>query len=201
MGLHLAWPDAEITGVDLHQQPRYPFRFEQGDALRARIEGADFVWASPPCQHWTAGRRTARMNGDNPYPDLIAATRALLRDWGGPYVIENVAGAPLIDPVMLCGEMFGLRVIRHRYFESNVPLQDHFHPKHKPGGLLDGSYIAVYGGKWLVGGQAGIKGRIPLEFTRAQAKRDAMGIHWTTIAELEQAIPPAYSEWLARQIR
>ncbi len=124
MGLHRAWPEAEILGVDIELQPHYPFRFVQDDAVKFPVAGYDFVWASPPCQaysrggHWVRGKKN-RID----HPDLIAPIRgriAACKAW----VIENVEGAPLINPVMLCGSMFGLRIAkgylrRHRLFEAS----------------------------------------------------------------------------------
>lgn len=113
-----------VHGIDIKPQPRYPFRFEQGDALDADLRGYDFVWASPPCQAHSSMRH---MPTAKQHEDLIPAVRAKLKAWGGPYIIENVMGAPLINPVMLCGTMFGLQceeaeLRRHRLFESNIAL-------------------------------------------------------------------------------
>src|SRR5258708_28352590 len=116
MGLPRAWPDAEILGVDIVPQPRYPFKFVQADAMTFPLEGYDFIWASPPCQAFS---KTRRITGKE-YPDLIDPIRQRFPT-RIPYVIENVTGAPLFAPVMLCGTMFGLKVIRHRNFETNFP--------------------------------------------------------------------------------
>lgn len=125
MGLHRAGFD--VHGVDIAPQPNYPFGFTQGDALAQDLSGYDLVWASPPCQaHTPLKHRTGKE-----YECFIERTRAKLKAWGGPYIIENVMGAPLINPVMLCGAMFpGLRVYRHRIFESNIALTVPPHPKH-----------------------------------------------------------------------
>jgi DNA (cytosine-5)-methyltransferase 1 len=176
-----------VTGVDIVNQPNYPFAFVQGDALNVDLCGYDFVWASPPCQHHS------RMSGcreglRDKYPSLIAATRAKLKAWGGPWIIENVVGAPLENPVMLCGAMFGLATYRHRIFESNVKLTVPPHPKHdKP---------TSKAGHWKPGTLISVAGNCaPMTLAR-----EAMGIDWTTRAELVEAIPPAFSEYLARQI-
>jgi hypothetical protein len=112
----------EVTGVDLHPQPHYPFRFIQADAIaycRKHGHEYDVIHASPPCQAYsiTKNLKTAKTS----HPDLVAATRAALIRTRKPYVIENVPGSPLINPLMLCGSMFGLGVIRHRLFESSPP--------------------------------------------------------------------------------
>src|SRR5690606_6239024 len=103
----------EVWGVDLHPQPNYPFEFVRGDALEVAAKfGHVFhaIHASPPCQRYSNAQRLRR----NDHPDLIGPTRALLESIGLPWVIENVPGAPLRDPVTLCGAMFGLRTYRHR---------------------------------------------------------------------------------------
>lgn len=194
MGYHWAGFD-EIVGVDIKPQKNYPFTFIQGDALRppVRFEDFDLIHASPPCQAYSDLQKRTRRT----YPDLIAPTRRLLRCSATPYVLENVEGAPLFDPMMLCGTMFSnVRVIRHRLFESSFLLDnpDHgshplvfTHDKRKAHyGKLDQnvSYVQVTGGG---------------NSTVANA-RDAMGIDWMTKPELNEAIPPAYTEYLGRQV-
>jgi DNA (cytosine-5)-methyltransferase 1 len=187
VGLHRAGYD--VTGVDIEAQPHYPFAFIRGDALEAQLSGYDFVWASPPCQ------RYSRMSGcreglSDTYPGgLIAATRAKLEAWGGPWVIENVVGAPLRDPVMLCGAMFGLKTYRHRIFESNLPLTVPEHPEH--------SIPASKAGHWKPGTFISVAGNCaPMAMAR-----EAMGINWRMPrSNLVEAIPPAFAEYLARQI-
>lgn len=184
MGLHRAWPDAEILGVDIKPQPRYPFKFVQADAMTFPLEGYDFIWASPPCQAFSKTRAITRKN----YPDLIDPIRQRIQI-GVPYVIENVVGAPLFDPILLCGTMFGLKVIRHRNFETNFPVLTpqcgrHGGTKSHRGYSRDAEFICVAGHNFSV----------------SQAKI-AMGIDWMTGIELAQAVPPAYSQFLARQAR
>lgn len=194
MGLHRAMPDAEIVGVDIKPQPRYPFTFVQMDVhtvisnqSRGDFLGEfDFVWASPPCQHYTQMLNHG-LTDRNKHPDLIPWIRKCLPYLCSHWVIENVGGAPLIDPVMLCGEMFGLRVMRHRYFECSFPLTAPAHPRHHPDGAIrkqgdGGYYFRVYGHE-----------------TGKASWGTAMGIDWMRSPELAQAIPPAYSEYIARQ--
>ena len=189
----------EVVGVDLSPQPNYPFEFIQADALtldRDFLESFDAVHASPPCQSYSD---LAKRNGNgHMWPRLIEPVRALLVSLGVPYIMENVEGAPLLDPVVLCGTMFPeLRVIRHRLFESNVTLMAPAHQKHplvfthdkrkSHYGKLDQNvaFVQVTGG-----GNCSI----------ANA-RIAMGIDWMTKGELNEAIPPAYTEYLGRQVR
>ena len=188
----------EVVGVDIDPQPNYPFEFHQADALnldREFLASFDVVHASPPCQSYSDLAKRNR-NADK-WPRLIEPVRELLRSLDIPYIIENVEGAPLLDPVILCGTMFpGLRVIRHRLFESNISLHAPAHRRHPlvfthdkrkaHYGRLDQdrSFVQVTGG-----GNCSI----------ANAK-DAMGIDWMTKNELNEAIPPAYTEYLGKQL-
>lgn len=194
MGLHRAGFDVE--GVDIRPQPNYPFQFHLADALTFDLSGFDFIWASPPCQRYTQGLSNTKSSLRDSKPDYVAPIRERLKASGLPYIIENVEGAPLINPVLLCGESFGLRVLRHRLFESNLLLFAPAHPRHR-GTLYGGEYVAVYHGKWK---SSGSRYPIPQENTRAAAWRDAMGIPWMTKKELAEAIPPAYSEYLGQQV-
>ncbi len=179
-----------VVGVDRARQPRYPFEFHQADALTYPLDGFDAIHASPPCQSFTAYRRKGYGVGDS-YPNLIPATRKLLKAIGRPYVIENVPGAPLEDPVTLCGSSFGLDVRRHRLFESSVVLDqlvcDHasqaprFAHATNRKNLRRTVEIGVY--------------RIPLA-----VQRKAMRIDWMTLGELSQAIPPSYTEFIGQQL-
>jgi DNA (cytosine-5)-methyltransferase 1 len=191
MGYHRAGFD--VIGVDIVDQLNYPFEFWRADALEVlRLKGTscayhfsggfDAIHASPPCQAHSTLRS---LWTDRRHPDLIARTRELVRATGLPYVIENVIGAPLESPVLLCGSMFGLeangrQLRRHRLFESNVfvmrqPCQHRGQP------------VGVYGhggGGAMTRGYKGTK----------QEYVDAMGMPWATKAEIAQAIPPAYTE-------
>jgi DNA (cytosine-5)-methyltransferase 1 len=182
-GFHL------IDGYDLEPQPSYPYRFHLGDALAADLTGADFVWASPPCQQHTQINHVKK----GELACFIAATRQKLIAWGGPWIMENVPQAPLRNPLKLCGTMFGLGVIRHRIFESNIPLTAPGPCQHK-GNIADGTYVSVHGG-----GQRSTH-KIPYAAQRPRWEA-AMGINWMkTRHELCQAIPPAYAEYLGRQV-
>jgi DNA (cytosine-5)-methyltransferase 1 len=187
MGLHQAWPDVELVGVDIEPQPRYPFTFVQADAVTYPLEGFDFIWASPPCQAFTAYKR--RPEHVKERPNLIPATRERLKAAGVPYVIENVHGAPLGFSVLLCGSMFGLDVRRHRMFETSAHIltppcrHDLQTPRFPQSTNRKNLRRTVEVGVW----------RIPLE-----VQLQAMGIDWMQLEELSEAIPPAYSEYIAR---
>ena len=183
----------DVTGVDIKPMPRNPHRFIQADALEyiaAHGHEYDAIHASPPCQAYTTLR--AR-HPHKTYPDLIAATRDALEATGRPYVIENVPGAPLNAAVTLCGTMFGLRVYRHRRFESNVLLFQPEHPKHEKS-TWSGRGQTQRKAHYLAGGFVCITGNV------GSYCGDAMGIDWMTGAELSQAIPPAYTEHIGRQL-
>lgn len=183
MGYHRA--GFEIVGVDIEPMRDYPFEFHQADALEYLVEHGrefDFIHTSPPCQAFSMMQHIHK--NSEQHPDLIEETRRLLIESGKPYVIENVIGAPLVDPVMLCGTMFGLNIIRHRIFESNTSMPFLF-PACNHADVYD-----------------------PWHRKRDSNKfREAMGIDWMKDAgggrrkgTLSQAIPPAYTEFIGRQI-
>lgn len=185
MGLHRAGFD--VVGVDIAPQPHYPFEFHQADALTYPLDGFDFIWASPPCQAFTAYKR--RPNHVAPRENLIPQTREKLQESGIPHVIENVPGAPLDGSFTLCGSMFGLDVRRHREFEASFPLMvppcDHDRGARRYPAATNNKHLrrTVEVGVW----------RIPLA-----TQQSAMGIDWMELHELSQAIPPAYSEFIGR---
>ncbi|MCX4672848.1 DNA cytosine methyltransferase [Streptomyces sp. NBC_01381] len=193
MGYHRA--GFEVVGVDLHPQPNYPFEFHQADALdfvREHGAGFDLIHGSWPCQHHSA--LTKGTNQGREYPDLIPAGRAAMLTTGRPLVIENVQGSTVRRDLTLCGEMFGLAVIRHRYFEIHgFPTLQYPHVPHRGrvagmrhGQWYQGPYFAVYG-------EGGGKGTVP-------QWQQAMGIDWTDVRhEIAEAIPPAYTQHLAEQ--
>ena len=178
----------DVIGVDIDPQPRYPFEFHQADAIeyaRAHCNEFDAVHASPPCQAHTNAQKIM----GNDHPDLIEPTRELLLVLGKPFVIENVPLAPLIDPVELCGAMFGLETYRHRLFETNWELTAPEHPAHvarttkmgrppKPG-----EYMHVVG-----------------NFSGVDRGREVMGMPWANRDGLREAIPPAYTQHIGEQL-
>lgn len=197
MGYHRA--GFEVVGVDIRPQPNFPFEFHQADARNYSLEGFDVVHASPPCQVNLRGLTAVNrvLGRQSNHADLIAEIRAQLWAQCVPYVIENVVGAKLFDPIRLCGSSFGLPIRRHRLFETNArhfmlgPFCEHdrereakywtgFSPK---GERTKSRVVQVYGN----GGDRHEWG-------------PALGIDWMTPDELTQAIPPAYTEWVGGHI-
>jgi DNA (cytosine-5)-methyltransferase 1 len=188
----------EVVGVDIAPQPNFPFEFIQADALNLDmrfLKSFDVIHASPPCQSYSD---LAKRNGNaHEWPRLIEPVREMLIKTGKPYVIENVEGAPMVNPVVLCGTMFkGLRVLRHRLFEANFPIIAPPHGKHprchtfdkrksqygKTNDMID--FVSVNGG-----GNCTVA-----------AASDAMGIDWMTKDEMNEAIPPAYMKLIGKQL-
>ena len=201
MGYHRA--GFEVVGVDINPQPHYPFEFIQDDwaspleilpGLWERGGSIVVIHASPPCQRYST--MTAKWGRQEQHPDLVAPVREalqMLAEDGMPYIIENVPGAPLESPMMLCGSMFGLgsqgyQLQRHRNFESNIFLF--------PPGMCShaGQPLPVYG---HAGGRSKRDG---LKFPGTDAWREGMGIDWMTGNELAESIPPAYTEFIGKQL-
>lgn len=184
----------DVTAVDLDTQAAFPdcpgITFIQADALTylaAHGQDYDLIAASPPCQAHTLAQRIQGRT----HPDLIPAIRELARHHRKPYIIENVPGAPLLDPVMLCGAWWPkLRVYRHRLFEAGggITLAAPPHPAHhwpmtKMGRRpRDGQFLHVVG-----------------NFSGASIVRQAWGVPWMTRDGMREAIPPAYTEFLGHQ--
>lgn len=182
----------DVVGVDIQPQPRYPFPFYQADALSFALDGFDAIHASPPCQAFTVMQ--SMVGTRSSHPDLVGVTRERLRASGLPYVIENVPGAPLEDPVTLCGVSMGLEVIRHRLFESNIALAP---PpcSHAHGGVADGKYVTFYHARRHAPGR-----RVPPRRTEREW-RDAIQCGWMTLRQSRQAVPPAYTKWIGNRLR
>jgi hypothetical protein len=179
----------EVVGVDNRPQPHYPFEFHLADALTFPLAGFDAYHASPPCQKFSSMSRLT----NHEHPDLIPPTRQRLRATGRPYVIENVEGAPLLEPWLLCGTMFGLEVRRHRLFEVNFPLTL-TSPCNCLRGNREGRLIAFRSGKPAPG-----RRRPPRDVESEY--RTAMGVPWLPVKVARQAIPPAYTEWVGSCLR
>ncbi|MFJ2895887.1 DNA cytosine methyltransferase [Streptomyces sp. NPDC087218] len=193
MGYHRA--GFEVTGVDIAEQPNYPFGHHVADAVEFAAEHAaeyDFIHASPPCQ--THSALTKGTNKGRAYPDFLGPIRDVLTRSGRPFVIENVAGAPLRRDLVLCGEMFGLGVIRHRVFEVHgITVQQLAHRPHR------GRVAGMRHGQWFTGPYYAVYGEGGGKGTVAQWQQ-AMGIPWTNVRrEIAEAIPPAYTHWIGTQ--
>jgi len=195
----------EVVGVDIKKQKRYPFEFIHADALEILadkdfLKQFDVIAASPPCQTHSSTKHLRDAQGHTTTKlDLIPETREALEAWGGAYIIENVPGAPLINPIVLCGSSFGLKVRRHRQFESNVKLLGSI-CDHKKQGRPVGVYGAMKDnpkgidrttGKMVYGGRTA---------TSIEEAREAMGIDWMLWGDLVEAIPPAYTHYLGKQL-
>lgn len=190
----------DVVGVDINPQPRYPFQFIQADALSIDILDYDAVHASPPCQGYSSMRHAPGAKGA---PLLIDQVRQKLEASGLPYIIENVTGArkAMRDPIMLCGTMFGLKtqgceLHRHRLFESNVAIEA---PSCQHSG---GPVVGVYGGHARVrSAKHGGRGtRDVWDGGHRAAASEAMGMEWATLNEMSEAIPPAFTEFLGKQL-
>jgi DNA (cytosine-5)-methyltransferase 1 len=185
----------EVVGVDIKKQKRYPFEFIQADCLELMkdvefLKSFDVIAASPPCQTHSITQHLRNAQGrSTDKVDLIPQTRQALIASGKPYVIENVPGSPLIEPIQMCGSYFGLKVRRHRRFESNLPIVGS--PcKHKE----QGKPVGVYGS---------MRDEIPKGGHTAKTieeAREAMGIDWMIWGELVEAIPPVYTQEIGKQL-
>ena len=192
MGYHRA--GFEIVGVDNKPQPNYPFTFIQGDAMEYPLDGFDAIHASPPCQAYIQRNK----NLVTKHPKLIGRTIEILESNGIPYVIENVIGDVLGANLMLCGTMFGLSVLRHRFFRcSFAPPMSPYSCAHE-GTVAEGDFAAVY----AFGGKGHRHGR-GIRDPQSNPGPDwdtAMGIDWMNKAEMTQAIPPAYTEYIGQEL-
>lgn len=208
MGYHRA--GFEVVGVDLLEQPNYPFEFHRGDAFQFLCEhGAEFdaFHASPPCQEYSRTKALRYANQEKggyiskAAPMLVPSIRLVMAATGKPWVLENVEGAPMPSAFYLCGSMFDLPIRRHRLFESSMLV---LAPRTCSHGL--GSYGMV-GGR-LRGTGTFSSGKMYADHTGYLRRREsyptkdiaikAMGIDWMTLPEMAQAIPPAYTEYIGR---
>lgn len=206
-GYALAFPGAVIHGVDWEPQPNYPYRFAQRDAFEVMADTAllrtfDLIHASPPCQdHSTSTGTSRKVKGEHGTGWMLAATAELLQASGVPYVVENVEGAkmpPAPCEIRLCGSSFLMDLRRHRKFVSSHQIvappcahgwqtprfQSLRNDMRKRGQLSP--VVGVHGSE-----------QYPGDFEQRCA---AMRIDWMTNAELAQAIPPAYTQWIGQQL-
>jgi len=188
----------EVEGVDIKPQPHYPFKFYLADALEFPLEGYDCYHASPPCQKWSGlADVTKHHTGKFPeHPDLIAPTREILIATGKHYVIENVTKSPLNTVIILCGASMGLRCVqRHRHFETSFMI---FQPK-----CSHTKEPQIYGVYGKLNGRA-IFPRKEYRTTYAardiEHARELLGIDWMDDGEIQEAIPPAYTEYIGKYL-
>jgi len=178
-----------VTGVDIDPQPKNPHKFIQWcafDYLKKHGKEYDVIHASPPCQEYSKASKQWRKAGKK-YPDYIARIRRELVRVGKPWIIENVPGSPLINPIFLNGSFFGINIHRPRFFETSFDLEQPIVPKMKPikmgRPISDGDILQPVGhfsGVWY-------------------AKRE-MGLEWMGQKELAQAIPPVYTKWIGERV-
>ena len=195
----------EVVGVDIAPQKNYPFEFHQADAMTYPLEGFDAIHASPPCQGYSIMRNLPWMR-DREYELLIEPTRARLLASGVPWVIENVMGARL-KAGWLCGQQFGLPIFRHRYFESSVLWLSPPHYPHQ-GSIRDGRTLGGRAREMVVKrrktGQAygfdGPGAAVGHGNMGGLSARDALGVPWMDRHGATQAIPPAYTEFIGKQL-
>ena len=205
MGYHRA--GFEVVGVDIKPQPHYPFKFYQADALEFPLEGYDAYHASPPCQRFsTLTPNYARER----HPDLIKEVRGIFLSIKKPCVIENVMGARwhLVNPLMLCGSMFGLPIWRHRYFEIIPPYYPMLNTcNHKLGTIMWDGVEIDYPVYISAGGDGKNGARPSRQGIRWRPRQDhalrcsAMKIDWMPKrSELTEAIPPVYTEYIGNYL-
>ncbi|KKL89933.1 hypothetical protein LCGC14_1909710 [marine sediment metagenome] len=228
MGMHQALEEANIkhtiVGIDIREMPDYPFEFVQADIFKIgyiNYNYFDFIWASPPCQAFTISNKSLRNKGFK-YPNLIPITRELLLKTGKPFIIENVSAAPIRKNLLLCGEMFGLKVFRHRIFEiEGFKCYQPKHPKHRDI-VGKGKYTVITGGAFRMPEKKRRKEKLNLNYGTYDDWCKAMGIHWISLEytdkksrksyntensgptlcsnhPLAEAIPPAYSKFIMEE--
>lgn len=201
----------EVVGVDIEPQPNYPFEFFQGGAIEFITKyggGFDVITGSPPCQEYSVTRSLH----NNEHPKLIIPTREAIKVHGKPYVLENVESPAVLQdmesPIRLCGSSFGIRVRRHRLFDSSVPLSalpcDHAWQNNSKiytkrvskarGFSRPSGTVEVHGGDQMLFDGRGDSVR------ELALVREVMGIDWMTKPELNQAIPPVYTEYIGKQL-
>jgi DNA (cytosine-5)-methyltransferase 1 len=182
MGLFQACKDnninASIIGVDIFDMPDYQFKFIKDDIFNyieyTDLNSFNFIWASPPCQRYSVCKNIKDLTM---YGDFCVDIHNILESSGIPYVIENVPQAPIRKDLLLCGEMFNMRIIRHRIFElGTFKIEQPIHKKHKPKGY----YTTV------AGHMAGIR-----------KYKEVMEIDWSNNwKQLAEAVPPRYARFI-----
>jgi DNA (cytosine-5)-methyltransferase 1 len=188
MGYHRA--GFAVVGVDIAPQPRYPFEFVQADAMTYPLDGFDAIHASPPCQAYSALACLPWVAAKH-HPRLLEPTWTRLAEAGTPWVIENVERAPMPQSTVLCGWTFGLPFYRHRRFGSSFLILAPPHRRHE---------VVIHAGsrnlstRYRQGGGRNIAGLFP------GADAADADLAWMSQREAAQAIPPAYTEFIGRQL-
>lgn len=181
----------DVVGVDIEPQRNYQGSFVQADAfeyLSKHHKNFDAFHASPPCQAYSKSSMQFRLV-NKIYAELIEPIRQAFNDIGKPFVIENVPGAPLENPIQLCGQMFGLRTYRHRLFETNWRIEQPFHAAHAARNAKMGrkpksdEYIQYVG-----------------HFSGVAIVQEMTGLTWLNQYELAQSIPPQYAKFVGEQL-
>lgn len=189
MGYHRA--GFEVVGVDINPQPKFPLEFHQADALEYPLAGFDVIHASPPCQAYS---NLTPVGYKQSHPKLITIIRVKLMKNGVPFIIENVQGAKkeLIDPIMLCGSMFGLRTQRHRFFETSFIITAPSVCDHSKIPLLVTTASKA---------SRNLRFRLGMKPKTIKNAPLAYDIDWMGFAGLKEAIPPAYTEYIGTELR
>lgn len=196
-GTGYAMAGFDVTGVDIVEQPRNPHPIIIADAIEYAREHAheyDAIHASPPCQSYSRSFRHMA----NPQPMLIDAVREVMVESGKPWVIENVVGAPLANDsdlfgrhgVELCGTMFGLRIYRHRIFETNFPLR-------RPPAC---NHAAKAMNPFKDEGWHRIREEYGEDHTPEKVWRQEMGVPWMSKEGAREAVPPCFTQWIGREL-
>jgi DNA (cytosine-5)-methyltransferase 1 len=202
-----------VLGVDVNPLLEADYRKSGGwfkcmdwrEAIAA-VDGVDFYHASPPCQ------RYSRMSNCRPgvaagYADLVGAVREALTGIGRPFVVENVPGSLLRDPVLLCGAMFDdggeYLTYRHRLFEAGggfslaappVPPEGMPGPRKACG--WPHRLPSARAGHWEPGRAVSVSGH-----ERRGPVNAAMRIDWCSRRDdVAEAVPPYMTEWIGRQL-
>jgi DNA (cytosine-5)-methyltransferase 1 len=187
----------DVVGIDIKNQPCYPYDFIKGDAISPPVDlkAFDFIWASPPCQAYSIANRSSKK-----YKEYIPILRKMLDNSGIPYCIENVPGAPLKASLILCGSMFGLNTIRHRIFEIKGFRVEQ--PRHPPHFSNHRDYTCVCGHQTppKPNREKRIKKGLK-KYPSIKECQQALGIDWMTGKPLMQAIPPAYSQYIGEAVK
>jgi DNA (cytosine-5)-methyltransferase 1 len=201
-GYHLA--GFEVVGVDIEPQPLYPFEFHQGDMLTWPLDGFDVIAASPPCEFATQMNASHRNKGGtitDTRVNLLTPMLTRLRTSGRPYVVENVVGAGryMQATLQLHGGMFGLGVHRPRLFECSELIL-------APPAPMTKRPVGVYGtrparGNWTRqnGNMNGNRSEFRVAHSIDEA-RELMGMPWADWDGCRKAVPPAYTEYIGRQL-